>query len=96
MIDHLSGSGKRRLKQKLATLLPLELKPKGTNFLELGLLWEGELDFDYLNNDFAGASGTIMKSDALNFLASSFASFDLKHDWEQDLYKIISQDLKSI
>jgi len=96
LIDHLSGSGKRRLKQKLATLLPLELKPKVTNFLELGLLWEGELDFDYLNNDFAGASGTIMKSDALNFLASSFVSFDLKHDWEQDLYKRISQELKSI
>ena len=93
--DHFLGSGKKLFKSKLSTLLPPELKPTETNFLELGLLWEGGLDLEYLNSDFAGASGGIMKTNALEFLADPFVNFDLSHKWENDLYKAIVQELRS-
>jgi len=80
---------KRIFKDKLFTLLPDGLKPVKDNFLELGLVWESELDFNYLNDDFAGASRTIMQSSALDFLSEPFANFELGQNWKDDLYEVI-------
>ena len=59
------------------------------DFLELGLVWEGGLDFAYLNDDFAGSSGAIMQTNALNFLSESFANFQEGLNWQEELYQVI-------
>lgn len=96
LMDHLLRGGKRRLRQKSENLLPFEPRPTKTNFLELGVLWEKDIDFNYLNSDFAGPSGTFMKSNALNFLSFPFVNFDNNYDWEHYFYEVLSQDLKSL
>jgi ubiquinone/menaquinone biosynthesis C-methylase UbiE len=80
---------RRIVKLDFSTLLPEKLKPTKSNFLELGLIWAEGIDFNYLNDDFAGASGQIMQSDALEFLSEPFTQFETAQNWKSDLYQVI-------
>lgn len=80
---------RRIVKLDFSTLLPEKLRPTRSNFLELGLIWAEGIDFNYLNDDFAGASGQIMQSDALEFLSEPFTQFETAQNWKSDLYQVI-------
>jgi hypothetical protein len=93
LLEHFLGRKKSLFKRNLDKILPPELRSTKTNFLALGLVWTGGLNFEYLDNDFAGTRGSVMKSNALNFLSEPFVNFESRLNWENDLYKSIIQDL---
>ena len=93
LTEHFVGNRKRFMKKKnFSKLLPATLQQTDENFLELGLIWEDQLQFEYFNDDFAGESSEIMKKNSLSFLAEPFVDFALSYDWQSKLYSVISKE----
>lgn len=70
-------------------LLPEQLILRKHEHRELGVIWTDDLDFAYLNNDFAGASGRIMQSSAITFLSTPMCSYASDSTWQSALVEYL-------
>lgn len=92
LTEHFLGNRKKFVRKNFSKLLPISLQETDESFLELGVVWEDKIDFQYLNDDFAGESGEIMRTNALSFLAEPFADFVSVYDWQRHLYGVICEE----